>query len=71
MLPREMKRRLRVWERRHTEENQQLLEEWVPPTPEQVLMARSLGGARAELEVLLAQKSRYENFLTGEGQRVE
>lgn len=55
---RELKRRLRVWERRRREEKRPLLEEWVPPTAGQAAMARALGAARAWEEIGLAQKER-------------
>lgn len=56
-MARELKRRVRVWERRCDEENGPLLEEWVPPTATQVGMARTLGDAKADIEFLRVQKT--------------
>lgn len=56
---RELKRRVRVWERRCREEYTPLLEEWVPPTEKQLQMARSLGRVTAWEEILTVQKARW------------
>lgn len=55
---REMKRRMRVWERKCRDDTP-LLSEWVPPTKKQLRLVRSLGSARAWVEILLVQKVRY------------
>lgn len=56
---REMKRLVRVWEKKCREDSRPLLGEWVPPTEKNFYLARSLGGARAWVEILLVQKARY------------
>ncbi|CAM9314712.1 unnamed protein product, partial [Ectocarpus fasciculatus] len=58
VILRELRRRLRVWERRCRQENRPLLQEWIPPTESQRNMSRALGEVRAWKQITAVQKAR-------------
>ncbi|CAM9094247.1 unnamed protein product [Laminaria digitata] len=78
VISRELSRRFCVWKRRCQEDNRPLLEEWVPPTQGQTVMAQSVGAARAWEQITAAQKGRLideaggRRFIKGlKGRRME